>query len=174
MSVRSPLASRAGPSQASGQPAPCPRSLRFGLARRKVVRGAFLDRSSERQPAPPRQPSAGNVERRRAPSLSDGDRRVGAVVRGGSVVLVHLALTRSLVEQRGDFSHPHPTLLMLHLHDRLVRPMKVECENGYLPSELAQGVAGDSPNGATSTANTCVHLGQRASTCWFWFSLIVL
>jgi hypothetical protein len=147
-------------------------ALRIGTQKdRKVL---FLDRGSKGQPASPRRPSLENVERRQAPSLSHGERRVRASVRRGCIVLGHFAVTASLVQQRCDFSHPHAALLMLHLHDRLVRPMKMERENGYLPSELAQGVADDSPSGATSTAKTCVHLGQRASICWVWFSLIVL
>jgi hypothetical protein len=43
---------------------------------------------------------------------------------------------------------------VLHLHDRLVGPVKVERENGYLLSELFQGVADDSPKCGTSSAKT--------------------
>ena len=132
------------------------------------------DRGGEPQPAPPGHPSLEPVEHGQAPSLGHAGRGRGASFRLCSLVLVHRAVTRSLVQHLSDFLHPHASLLMLHLHDRLVGPVEVERENGYLPSELLQGVADDSPRWGTSIAKTCVHLGQRASICWFWFSLIQL
>jgi hypothetical protein len=106
---------------------------------------ALLDRSGELQPPALGRPSLDNVEHPQAPALTRAGRRFGGFGRRRSVVFVHFAVTRSLVQQARDLAHPHTSLLMLHLHDGLVGPVEVERENGYLPSELAQGVADDSP-----------------------------
>ena len=123
----------------------------------------FLDRRREPQPASPRHPPPEDVQRRQTPSISERGCRFRAAVRGNLPSSCIAPSHGSPVQHRRDFPHPHASLLMLHLHDRLVRPVEVERENGYLLAELGQGVAGDSPRCGTSIAKTWVHLGHRAS-----------
>jgi hypothetical protein len=59
-----------------------------------------------------------------------------------------------------NFLHPQLTLPMLHIHDRLVRPVKVERKCRYLLAEPLQGVAYDSPSCRASTSKICWQLGH--------------
>jgi hypothetical protein len=61
---------------------------------------------------------------------------------------------------------------MLHVHDFVMRPVKVISEKGYLLVEPIEGVADYSPMGMTSTSNLCSHLGQAALSEFDPFPLI--
>lgn len=68
------------------------------------------------------------------------------------------ALGRAM--ELGRFLHPSPALAVFQRHERVVRPVKVIGEIGYLLVKLVEGVAYDSPRGSGSTSNSCWQCGQ--------------
>jgi len=54
-------------------------------------------------------------------------------------------ILRSLRDKLGNFPDPQSALPMLHFHDRLIGPVKVQRKSRYLLAEPLQGVAYDPP-----------------------------
>src|SRR4030095_15437449 len=96
----------------------------------------------------------------RLSSLSSGN-SLGEFVGIFSVTI--LLAIHALVDGR-DLLHPTAPLGVLQIQNRLRRPVEVIGDKGYLLVERLEGVAYNPPTPFNSTANSCSHLGQTAST----------
>ncbi len=64
----------------------------------------------------------------------------------------------------GNLSHPHPPILMLHREQRVVLPVEIVREVGYLLVNSIEGVAYDPPRREMSTSMGVEHSGQVTGT----------
>ena len=79
-------------------------------------------------------------------AVTETKKRLGIVsLRKKPIAIPLFCRVSALREQPGRLLHPGTSLLVIHLHDRLIRPVQVIGKYGYLLAELAEGVADNSP-----------------------------
>ena len=64
----------------------------------------------------------------------------------------------------GNFAHPEPSFVVLHVHQFLMLPVKIVREVGYLLLNAREGVAYDPPRREMSTSMGVEHSGQVTGT----------